>query len=839
MFKVPSSTPPSTPDAKRNGGAQGLFSASNPSTTPAGPPPTSFTDQSFTPAGPPPSSLFGSSQLHSGDALASSKPAFDPTSHLSSSTVSPPFHSNFFAEIGRAKNGALPKPSGLRKSFHVPSSSPPRGYSDEEMSEDLYREEGVDDEGGGEEEDHTMEDDHDDRNHTKGSPRSQHRRPDAAGSVPDTPRGIKRSRFGDTISSILQSSPAKATNRIVKESDIPKIAKSIASSMQPAELHEPDGFVLETEKLLSHLHSVGEESQDTEPSPGTQLSKITEQLTKTWHSLAKNDSTSPDDEGVVGAIGPPDEASPIRKANFVGSLLISLHHPPSKKPSQGPSAPRHSRHSVSTPEQPQPVPQVLLNWLAQYHDPYPGEITEVRNYSQGSTAHDRFWDIVYMAVLRGKVGEAIRLLEDADWSQALSALNDGQEQPGYKDRRLTNVNQVISSAIDILKACPAVTDGDWDVTGGDWMIFRRRVHQALSRLTDFAEGGNQNRGQEDEDDLFQAENFGISSTRSNTMALSTASRRAESRVPWTIYENLKALYRQLLGTPEEIIASSADWVEAAIGLTVWWDGEEDGVPRGSLAASRRSLRSSQHVRPVDECPTLAYRQKLASSLAYVTASSEEAALQVNTTKPIEVGLACVLADDIEGVVGLLRGWSVPITAAVVEIGQLWGWEHAEGLRSKGLMEGFDDSDLMVLEYGEEQRGSSKHDEILLSYAGMLSRRDIFRDEKGVVRKEGWEMAMSVLSRLQNAKTGRQRINELLDELRLESTERVDKVLATCNSLGLEEEALKTAEVLNTEVIKASKHTDIAYSVTPTQHPKPPPPTASPSSTTPERTPSRN
>ncbi|KAG9999104.1 hypothetical protein KCU78_g16083, partial [Aureobasidium melanogenum] len=53
MFKVPDSDPPSTPNSRRDN--------DHPSTTPAHPPPTGYTNASFTPAGPPPPSVYGSS----------------------------------------------------------------------------------------------------------------------------------------------------------------------------------------------------------------------------------------------------------------------------------------------------------------------------------------------------------------------------------------------------------------------------------------------------------------------------------------------------------------------------------------------------------------------------------------------------------------------------------------------------------------------------------------------------------------------------------------------------------------------------------------------------------
>src|SRR3954462_4245039 len=69
-FQVPfSSSPPATPDKKsKNGNNPFSFGASNPSTTPAGPPPPSSSG-SFTPAGPPPSSFLGSSMMGSSNPI--------------------------------------------------------------------------------------------------------------------------------------------------------------------------------------------------------------------------------------------------------------------------------------------------------------------------------------------------------------------------------------------------------------------------------------------------------------------------------------------------------------------------------------------------------------------------------------------------------------------------------------------------------------------------------------------------------------------------------------------------------------------------------------------------
>jgi hypothetical protein len=49
------------------------------------------------------------------------------------------------------------------------------------------------------------------------------------------------------------------------------------------------------------------------------------------------------------------------------------------------------------------------------------------------------------------------------------------------------------------------------------------------------------------------------------------------------------MYGILLGGATEIISFAQDWVEATIGLTAWWNGDDnDEIALGSLAMTRRS-----------------------------------------------------------------------------------------------------------------------------------------------------------------------------------------------------------------------------------------------------------
>ncbi|KAH0356528.1 hypothetical protein KCU81_g564, partial [Aureobasidium melanogenum] len=222
----------------------------------------------------------------------------------------------------------------------------------------------------------------------------------------------------------------------------------------------------------------------------------------------------------------------------------SNHNPAQSVPNQTPVLTRQtiwrsslSVYTIPSPHPPMPlphhptsIPRALLDWLNTYHNPFPDDLTDVMRHRPTPVAHDRFWDMVYACTLRGDILNAISLLETADWSQAESAIEDGYDEPGYSGSHLHAVREVVSRCVDLLSTCPAVTENDWDVKGSDWTIFRHRVRRELQDLQDFAEADSRDK------DQFPAAPFGRVS-----MSFSTASRRAESKVPWLIYESLKTL----------------------------------------------------------------------------------------------------------------------------------------------------------------------------------------------------------------------------------------------------------------------------------------------------------
>ncbi len=821
-WSVPlSSSPPSTPGSRGSrqphvGNYEGAAEsfASNPSTTPAGPPPSA---RSFTPADPPPSSIFGSSQLGSGKTLFKSKSTLSSTTSSRRVTNSPLFKSGH-SSIGNGKLFKTKSPAEVRqvvrrtRVFQLPSSSPfsrsvddnDQDYLSEEEEEEI--EEFSDDSVEG-----SMNIDSDAENRPLEGEFTTTSQPNgsiANGSTIDwaqlgssvdegTPRGIKRSRGGAAISHVSSRHQLKKVLP-KKDSAIPSIAKNTAKQLGVARLDDPDDLILNTEDLVSQLYTPDDVPGGQDIALKGALPATAEELNKLWRSCRERESRSSPEEDVIIGIGPNENAPSLRKAIFLGSLLLQIHHPPAAKGKQAFAASRtnpnaslaSSLYTTWTPQRPTSLPKVLLNWLEEHHNPYRTATIDLQTFQPNPTAHLNFWDIVFSSTLRGKISEVIRVLQKSDFQYARTAKEDGQGKDGYHGTQLGNIKRVINRAIQVLELCPSLQDGNWDVTKNDWLIFRKRVEQAMADLATFAEG--RDRDLEATQSTFEAPNFGI---RNSTASLSQSARRAESHVPWSIYQNLKALYGVLLGGITEIVASAQDWVEATIGLTAWWDGDEDEdeVAVGSLAMTRRSLRHSQSRggRLVDLNSTAAYLRRLALSFERATDESNDDLFQINSANPVEVGLASVFEGNVEGVIGLLRGWSLPVASAVVEIANLGGWfESSFG----GMQNGLDESDLLVLSsYGHREQGISR-DGMLVEYADRIFEKDEIKAPSKKNSREGWELAIQVLARIEDRSLADKKVVELLNQLRLVSDLRVDKILDICLDFGMDREARNIAEV---------------------------------------------
>jgi len=613
-----------------------------------------------------------------------------------------------------------------------------------------------------------------------------------------TPLGIKRSRGGFGISNTPHRG-AKSSSKPKQESAIPTIAKSMATQHGTAELEESDDFIVRIEDILQQdLYSTEILGEAHEQALNAGLSNASERLGNFWRSSSDHDlARFASEQDTVKGIGPGGHAAPVHKATFLGALSIQLHHPPAAKGKQALAVARLSRSStnsrtppqIQTPPNPAAIPKVLIDWMNKCHDPYESFNIDVQRFHPNPTAHVNYWDILFSMTLRGKFADVIQLLKRSNFHHARTAREDGKDNDGYSGGQVKNIERVVNRAIQVLEHCPTLQDDDWNVTGNAWVMFRKRVEQETNDLATFAEG--RDRDMDPAESTFEASNFGL---RGTTMGLSQSTRKAESRVPWTIYQNLKAIYGVLLGGTTEILAMAHDWVEATVGLTVWWTGDEDeDMAVGSVALTRRSLRQSRGASLVDVNPIAAYLRRLTFAFERINdEGSDEEEFSVNTLDPVEVGLASIFEGNVEGVMGLLRMWSLPVASAVAEIASAGGWY--ESPIGADVMNGLDQSDLMMMSGYEQRTQPLTRDAILTDYAEALSTRDTIQDMRAGAGREGWELSMAVLARLNDDRLATKKVSELLDQLASDSDARMDKILRTCEQFGIPRLAHKKTEV---------------------------------------------
>jgi len=246
------------------------------------------------------------------------------------------------------------------------------------------------------------------------------------------------------------------------------------------------------------------------------------------------------------------------------------------------------------------------------------------------------------------------------------------------------------------------------------------------------------------------------------------------------------MYNLILGDASAIIENSQDWCEATIGLVVWWNPGKDN-----------RLMLNRSVISVEDTSSEIYLQKLAES--FHRATSESTDFQVNTLSSIEVGLASVFEGNVEAVIGFLRSWSGPVSSAVAEIAALGGWLPRANSQSLISMESLDQDDMDVLGLAPlSQKLEDIKDHTLTVYAtalvlrGKLESTATFSHPKLV--REGWEVAIEVLGRLDSAKRAEEEVGNLLHNFPFDSAITVDKLLRLLNDLGMTTHAENVAEV---------------------------------------------
>ena len=553
---------------------------------------------------------------------------------------------------------------------------------------------------------------------------------------------------------------------------VPNTIRQTFAQAKAAALTESDAVILDTETTMMELWDHLTSTEDSD-SAQRMLTASAHKLRDVWRAGTEQVDFETSN-GMTSQFG-----APIQKAYYLGSLILALHHPPSKLDVSGNLRGAQESNAVidSSMSMPLPFPQLLLDWLDAFHTSHTPLLQAIQSAEPNCTSHKLYWDIVQSLVLRGKLREVISLFNDSDFRYAVSALEDGSSKPGYAGAQLQAVQGIINRACQLLSACPGTKDANWEVDDRDWGMYRQRVFAELRYLTQLSE-------EPDDDDMFEAENFGIRRSKPGSLVNSLGS--SSGNLPPTILESLKCIYKIILGSAEHIMAQSQEWLEATTALTIWWDGSEDS----RISAWNRNVGQSQGAIPQDPFLT-----RLRTSFLCVTDPESVESFPISNISPSELGVAAIFQGDLEGALLITKTLSLCITSALAELGIQVGWLSAANNPSMGLEE----EDLIVLNYNKS--GDVNKDDILAMYAEEVFKRDDFQEEGYDV--EGWEIALSVCSRISDHNKLKSEITHFIDALQLNDQNRMDKLVNICGVLGLEEESRTVAEKYADHLVQTS------------------------------------
>ncbi|KAG6165494.1 hypothetical protein E4U51_004297 [Claviceps purpurea] len=839
-FIVPDSSPaPSTPGKRAaDEGMTYSFMGDNPSTTPAAPPGSSVA--SFTPAGAPSESCFGSS-------ISSQPFAFGASQPLTSSSARNLFGRKASARVplGQSIRGRGRQPSSLSRQVNVreeeeeaeedvnaeeepelpphslfrktrlPSNRTEDREEDEdaegedieaEMSRYIAADIEANEDAEGEDEEMKSDGSDDDMSEESKEPKESE---DESGkeseqeSEQESEEGdlflnlrhddrlYGEPMIGESDDVMMMNTPA-ATQKVLREAEdifrrsasqmggfarnkqvsFAAIARDIYTQLDVARVTEPKVLLLKTEDLVFRLYDEGIGAEDDAENLDSSLASITYQLIQLWNDYVDQ---LPQPEGEdFATIGPGQDTEPFEKAAYIAQLMLRIHH----------NRFENDAHNSKAA----PLPEVLFDWQETSHCLYPDQVRQISRFKPSPACHSLYWQTLRNALLRGDVRGASQLLRIAGWENVTKV---GRHDRAYTGKALENVRRFADATCEILDKCPAAR-GDWDIWNSSWTMFRVQARGSLDKLSLFAEGRD----------------FSSLDTHypAKPQSILTLTRKAASQIPWDIYENLQMVYGIILGKQEAILDTAQDWCEATVGLLGWWDdvsqrpqmnlrlSESRGFGFGTSGFGTSGFGASGFGASGGEFQDLEGSSNYVDRLGAVFRMVLQSDMCPNPVNPVEVAIASCFEGNVNGVIGLLRIWSLPVASSVAEIASLGQWlpptEICKPLPIDALEP--DELAMMGISPPTEDEVEGIKDTTLVAYA-----RELAGIEQLSAQRDGWEVAIQVLGRMdvpqKSEETVADLLRDLLETLDANSGTKVERMWRILNDLGMISYAEETAE----------------------------------------------
>lgn len=540
---------------------------------------------------------------------------------------------------------------------------------------------------------------------------------------------------------------------------LPSIVRDLIKTRSKATVSsDTSDLIVDTNDLIQDMYVELETASSSTESTEI-LAIVATSLQSAWRPWIRQHRQPNDDL----LIGPGPDATDLENAYYLATLMFQLYNP---SPAGGSDA-----EAMSGSE-------ILLGWLNEHQAGYEASYTQVISTKPNVTASEFFWDMISLLTARGRLGQVQQLFEQADFSYA--HIDNGTEvvPANYSGTQLQAIHQAIRDAQHVLAQCPALSDSNWRLDSPDWIAFRRDLEDVLDVLTDAVES-------DDEATLYDQ-------SRLDALVAVRAGKQRRG-LPYDIYIRLLEMYHILLGSTPDLLAVSGDWLEASLLLTIWWNkGTENQITQWSFDVSRAQDSSVD-----DRMGMQAYLQRLKDSFLCVTdPSMNDAVNRLNSCSALEVAIGCILQSDIPSALRLMQTYSLPVCAALAEVGSTSGW-----FGSAKAVAGLDEEDLMVLTTRDSQPCIT-HDGILTHYSrAVFEGGELLLQDGRVV--EGFQVAFSILARLDDMTLSRGLVNEMLDELEINTVARAERLVTTLNELNMPSESRKVSEAFGDYLVKDS------------------------------------
>ncbi|KAF3903979.1 hypothetical protein AA313_de0201183 [Arthrobotrys entomopaga] len=585
------------------------------------------------------------------------------------------------------------------------------------------------------------------------------------------------------------------------------VSSENADSLGPSKIIEPPEFILNLSDLLETAHDILEPLEDIdEQAPQTDTTPIGRHILSDAQRRLHLQRLS---LRIVNSLANCSAAlnnDRLDEAYRLLSLMFPLYFPPPLDPSTVDLKSDIPLLRAVSP--PRPAPLVLVNWLNEHdRNPDTNSFLDVHDHLPNSALHYNFWPLLQKLALRCRLEDVKVLIGKPHWEITEPS------QPGsrtYTRISASNLQRASRMVQDLISQCPSlrffqvskneipstrlprrvggVSDEEaWDTSSLPWRMWRSKTARALDEITRMSQPEPQNARKNNQEQNETARLFRSRQPPQPTTEMSIL-------IPHEILQEFRIILQIFLGDKETILKTSETWLEAAVGLTAFYD--ETGSSGDGMEWDKQVMPglASRAANAYHEDPI----KKIARSFHIATTQG----FPMPAVRNFESTVGDILAGRVPKALRYLAKKSLPVASAAAEIFAWGGYfplELGGRAHSSAYLSG---STLGLLDYDAERENVKE--KIISEYALALGSFGTFHGaSKETV--EGWEIGLATLRRTTTTETLKAAA-KLIRSLDLDVSDptRVERLVATCAKHGLVDEQKYVSEAFAKKLLAAGQ-----------------------------------